>query len=47
VPLDRWYRAESIRFLKERRQEGEDRAADRVAEALGDLPLALEQAAAY
>src|SRR5512132_3041230 len=47
LPLDRWQREESIRFLKERRQEGEDRAADRVAEALGDLPLALEQAAAY
>jgi hypothetical protein len=47
LPLDRWHRAESIRFLKERRQEGDDRAADRVAEALGDLPLALEQAAAY
>ena len=27
--------------------KADDRAADRVAEALGDLPLALEQAAAY
>src|SRR5512132_2883353 len=47
LPLDRWERAESIAFLKERRQESDDRAADRVAEALGDLPLALEQVAAY
>ncbi len=47
LPLDRWPRAESIRFLRERRGEADDRAADRVAEALGDLPLALEQAAAY
>lgn len=47
VPLDRWERAESIAFLKERRPDGDDRAADRVADALGDLPLALDQAAAY
>ncbi|MBL8658811.1 MAG: tetratricopeptide repeat protein [Rhodospirillales bacterium] len=47
VPLDRWHRAESIRFLEERHQDSEDPGADRVADALGDLPLALEQAAAY
>ena len=46
LPLDRWPRAESVRFLGERRGEADDdRAADRVADALGDLPLALEQAA--
>jgi tetratricopeptide (TPR) repeat protein len=45
--LSLWPRADSIRFLRERRGEADDRAADRVAEALGDLPLALEQAAAY
>jgi hypothetical protein len=48
LPLDPWPRAESVRFLGERRGEADDdRAADRVADALGDLPLALEQAAAY
>ena len=48
LPLDRWPRAESVRFLGERRGEADDdRAADRVADALGDLPPALEQAAAY
>jgi len=47
LPLDRWPRAESVRFLGERRGEADERAADRVADALGDLPLALEQAAAY
>ena len=47
LPLDRWPRTESIRFLRERRGEADDRAADRVADALGNLPLALEQAAAY
>jgi tetratricopeptide (TPR) repeat protein len=47
LPLDRWPREESVRFLRERSGKADDRAADRVADALGDLPLALEQAAAY
>jgi len=44
--LDLWPRAESIAFLEQRTGAGGDAAAP-LAEALGDLPLALEQAAAY
>ena len=46
LPLDLWPRAESIVFL-EQRTGGDGRGANALAEALGDLPLALEQAAAY
>ncbi|HTA36688.1 MAG TPA: TIR domain-containing protein, partial [Solirubrobacteraceae bacterium] len=47
VQLDVWERTESIDYLI-RSTGSEDRAsADRVAELLGDLPLALSQAAAY
>ncbi|MDG4577236.1 MAG: FxSxx-COOH system tetratricopeptide repeat protein [Defluviicoccus sp.] len=46
LPLDLWPRAESIAFLGQRTGDG-GRDADALAEALGDLPLALEQAAAY
>jgi hypothetical protein len=38
--------AEAVGFLRAR-TGGDDPVADELAEALGDLPLALEQAAAY
>ena len=45
--IDKWPRNESVAFLH-RRTKFEDRSdAESVAETLGDLPLALEQAAAY
>jgi tetratricopeptide (TPR) repeat protein len=46
VPLDVLPRAESVGFLR-RRLGDDDPAFARLAEVLGDLPLALEQAAAY
>ena len=42
-----WEREESIAFLLQRTERTDRDGADRVADALGDLPLALEQAAAY
>ncbi len=42
-----WPRAESIAFLLRRSGAQDEQAADDVAQALGDLPLALEQASAY
>jgi hypothetical protein len=47
VPVDVFSRAESVEFLR-KRLPGEiaDDDAERLAEALGDLPLALEQAGA-
>lgn len=48
IEIDVLPREESIRFLLNRTgRTGEDAAANLVAEALGDLPLALEQAGAY
>jgi Tfp pilus assembly protein PilF len=47
LALDVWQRAESREFLRERTGEQDVSVLDAVAEALGDLPLALEQAAAY
>ena len=47
IALDVWEREESVAFLRARTGEHEDRVLDAVADALGDLPLALEQAAAY
>ena len=47
LQLDVWERAESRAFLRERTGERDEVALDAVAQALGDLPLALEQAAAY
>jgi DNA-binding SARP family transcriptional activator/Tfp pilus assembly protein PilF len=46
VVVDVLARAEAIAFLK-RRLGSDDPALDRLAEALGELPLALEQAASY
>ncbi len=40
-------RHESVAFLKQRTGQSNDKAADDLAEALGDLPLALAQAADY
>ena len=40
-------RPESVKFLLERTGSKDAEAADAVADALGDLPLALEQAGAY
>jgi tetratricopeptide (TPR) repeat protein len=46
IPLDVLPRAEAVAFLQ-RRLDSKDPALVGLAEALGDLPLALEQAAAY
>jgi len=40
-------RAESVAFLLKRTGQTDETAADKLAEALGDLPLALAQAGAY
>jgi tetratricopeptide (TPR) repeat protein len=45
IPVDVLPRGEALAFLRAR--IGHDPASDQLAEALGDLPLALEQAAAY
>ena len=45
VPV--WSRAESVEFLLRRTKLSDGDSADAVADELGDLPLALEQAAAY
>jgi hypothetical protein len=47
VDLKEWVRPESIRFLLKRSGREDESGTDAVAGALGDLPLALEQAAAY
>ena len=47
VPLDVFERAESIEHLCERVATLSPEQAERIAERLGDLPLAVEQAAAY
>jgi tetratricopeptide (TPR) repeat protein len=47
LKVEVWPRAESIAFLLRRSGTKDEKAADAVAEALGDLPLALEQAGAY
>ncbi len=49
LPVPVWPRDESIEFLRTRtgRKDEEDEAFGELAEELGDLPLALEQAAAY
>jgi Tetratricopeptide repeat len=47
LSIDVWNRNEAIAFLQKRTGQSDEKAADKLAEALGDLPLALEQAAAY
>jgi len=47
VAVEVWERDESVRFLKRRTGDRDNAAAGQLAEALGDLPLALEQAGAY
>ncbi|MCR3754172.1 FxSxx-COOH system tetratricopeptide repeat protein [Lentzea californiensis] len=47
VEVDLFTRAESIELLMRRGGEMDDIEADALAEALGDLPLAVEQAAAW
>jgi cellulose biosynthesis protein BcsQ/tetratricopeptide (TPR) repeat protein len=47
VGIDVFSRAESVELLKRRGQPMSDQDADRLADRLGDLPLALEQAAVW
>ncbi|HEV3047946.1 MAG TPA: FxSxx-COOH system tetratricopeptide repeat protein [Solirubrobacteraceae bacterium] len=47
LPLDVWKREESVEFLQARTERAEPSEADAIAELLGDLPLALAQAASY
>jgi hypothetical protein len=47
LPVEVLDRAESLRLLRRRTGDDDKAATDQLAEALGDLPLALEQAAAY
>ncbi len=47
LEVSRFERSESIEFLLKRTGQEDRKAADDLAEALGDLPLALEQAGAY
>ena len=47
LAIDVWDRAESLTFLRQRTADPDQQAAEALADALGDLPLALEQAAAY
>jgi tetratricopeptide (TPR) repeat protein len=47
LALDVWEREESVEFLVQRTGQQDATAAAQVAVALGDLPLAVEQAAAY
>jgi hypothetical protein len=47
VPLGVWSREESLAFLQQRAESGGNAKLDELAEVLGDLPLALDEAAAY
>jgi tetratricopeptide (TPR) repeat protein len=47
LPVNVLPRDESIAFLDKRTRSGDQAALDALAELLGDLPLALEEAAAY
>ncbi|GAB6179037.1 FxSxx-COOH system tetratricopeptide repeat protein [Desulfotomaculum defluvii] len=47
ISLREWEREESVEFLCRRIKQTDRRIADELAEELGDLPLALEHAAAY
>ncbi|WP_340375024.1 FxSxx-COOH system tetratricopeptide repeat protein [Streptomyces sp. SS7] len=47
LEVDVFPRSESVALIKRRSPQIPDEAADRLAEALGDLPLAVEQAAVW
>jgi tetratricopeptide (TPR) repeat protein len=47
LPVRKFERAESINFLLNRTKQADQTAADALADALDDLPLALAQAGAY
>jgi tetratricopeptide (TPR) repeat protein len=47
LPVAKWEREESKAFLAKRTLRNDPAGADAIAEELGDLPLALAQAAAY
>ena len=47
LPVPKFERSESIEFLLGRTGQDDREAADKLADELGDLPLALEQAGAY
>ncbi|GIH01602.1 FxSxx-COOH system tetratricopeptide repeat protein [Plantactinospora mayteni] len=47
VPLGVWSRVESVRFLRTRTRQTGEALLDELAELVGDLPLALEEAGAY
>lgn len=47
VPIKEWQRQESIKFLFRRTGQSDEEMASAIADVLGDLPLALEQAGAY
>ncbi|MBC9786170.1 hypothetical protein H1S01_17025 [Heliobacterium chlorum] len=47
LPIQTWERKESIAFLRKRTGQIDDANQDQLAHELGDLPLSLEQAAAY
>lgn len=47
LSLDTWSRSESVDFLFKRTKDKDRPGAESVAKELGNLPLALEQAAAY
>ena len=47
LPIEVFKRSESVDFLINRTDQDSRESADKLADALGDLPLALEQAGAY
>jgi tetratricopeptide (TPR) repeat protein len=47
IPVDVLTREEAVTFLRQRTRNGANAGLEQLAEALGDLPLALEQTAAY
>ena len=47
MPLKVLKRKDSINFLRKRTGQTDENSADKLAEGIGDLPLALEQAGAY
>ena len=47
LEVSKFLRTESVEFIRKRTGSDDDQTADKLADALGDLPLALEQACAY